>query len=120
MAEGLLRSLHGDKFEVVSAGTAPSRVNPYAVRVMEEIGIDISEQSSKHLDQFLGAKFDYVATVCNDARESCPVFTGGNNYLHNGFRDPSKFRGKDEEILAGFREVRDEIRSWIEDEFQNN
>ncbi len=119
MAEGLLKSLYGNKFEVVSAGTAPSRVNPHAIRVMEEIGIDISGHSSKNLEIFLGTSFDYVVTVCDNARETCPVFTGGNKYLHKGFRDPSKFRGKDEEILAGFREVRDEIKNWIETEFQN-
>lgn len=120
MAEGLLRSLYGDKFEVVSAGTAPSKVNPYAVRVMEEIGIDISEQNSKQTDEFLGTNFDHVVTVCESVRESCPVFPGGKNYTHKGFRDPSKFRGKDEEILTGFREVRDEIKIWIEEEFRNN
>lgn len=120
MAEGILRDLYGDRFEVFSAGTAPSRVNPYAIRVMEEIGIDISGQSSKNMNRFLETNFDYAVTVCDNARESCPVLKGGDNYLHKGFRDPSRFRGKDEEILEGFREIRDEIKSWIEEEFGNN
>lgn len=120
MAEGILRDLYGDKFEVFSAGTAPSRINPYAVRVMEEIGIDISGHKSKNLNKFLGTNFDYVVTVCNNAKESCPVFKGGKNYVHKGFRDPSRFRGKDEEILEGFRTIRDEIKSWIEKEFDND
>ena len=119
MAEGILRDLYGDKFEVSSAGTAPSRVNPYAIRAMNEIDIDISGHRSKNLDRFLGKNFDYVVTVCDNARESCPVFKGGAGYMHKGFRDPSRFRGKDEEILEGFRTVRDEIKSWIEEEFDN-
>ncbi len=120
MAEGILRDYCGDKFEVFSAGTAPSRINPYAIRVMEEIGIDISGQSSKNLEKFEGANFDYVVTVCDNARKSCPLFGGGDTHIHKGFRDPSKFRGKYEEIMAGFREVRDEIKNWIETEFECN
>ena len=120
MAEGILRHLHGDRFEVQSAGTEPSRVNPYAVRVMEEIGIDISGHSSKSIDAFKGESFDYVVTVCDRANEACPVFSGGGKRIHKGFRDPAGFRGKDEEILAGFRAVRDDIRSWIESEFGAN
>lgn len=120
MAEGILREFCGEKFDVFSAGTAPSRVNPYAIRVMEEIGIDISEHSSKNLEKFEGSSFDYIITVCDDAREACPVFRGGDKQLHRGFRDPSKFRGKDDEILAGFREVRDEIKEWIQTEFDCN
>lgn len=120
MAEGILREFCGEKFDVFSAGIAPSRVNPYAIRVMEEIGIDISEHSSKHLEKFEESDFDYVVTVCDDARETCPVFRGGDRKMHRGFRDPSKFRGKDEEILAGFREVRDEIKEWIQTEFDCN
>ena len=120
MAEGILRHLYGDRFDVHSAGTRPSRVNPYAVRVMDEIGIDITEHSSKSLDAYEGARFDCVVTVCDQAGEACPVFSGGGKYMHKGFRDPAGFRGKDEEILAGFRTVRDEIRGWIESEFSAN
>jgi len=117
MAEGILRSIHGDEYEAFSAGTEPSRVNPYAVRAMAEIGIDISEHVSKHIEKFDGHNFDTVVTVCDNAKEVCPTFPGANKYLHKGFTDPSKFRGKDEEILAGFRKVRDEIKGWIEEEF---
>lgn len=117
MAEGILRSSRGDKYEVYSAGTEPSRVNPYAVRAMAEIGVDISEHISKHVDKYSGEDFDTVITVCDNAKEVCPTFPGAAKYLHKGFTDPSRFRGKDEEILAGFRVVRDEIKSWIEKEF---
>ena len=120
MAEGILRSMHGDEYEVYSAGTEPSRVNPYAVRAMTEIGIDISEHASKHVEKFDGHNFDIVVTVCDHAKEGCPTFPGAKKYLHRGFADPSKFRGKDEEILEGFRKVRDEIKSWIEKEFSGN
>lgn len=117
MAEGILRSSHGDKYEVYSAGTEPSRVNPYAVRAMAEIGVDISKHISKHVEKYNGEGFDTVVTVCDNAKEVCPTFPGATQYLHKGFTDPSRFRGKDEEILAGFRIVRDEIKSWIEKEF---
>lgn len=121
MAEGILKNLCGDRFEVYSAGTEPSRVNPYAIRAMEEIGIDISGQSSKALEKFRGMEFDYVITLCGGEGEACPAFPyGGGNRLHRGFPDPSRFRGKDEEILAGFRTVRDEIKTWLESEFDRN
>lgn len=118
MAEGLLRNVYGDKFEVYSAGTEPSRVNPFAIKAMSEFGIDISGHKSKNLNCFDGTKMDYVVSVCDNARESCPTYPG-LNHIHKGFNDPSQFRGKDEEILAGFRIVRDEIKIWIEDEFKN-
>jgi arsenate reductase (thioredoxin) len=120
MAEGILRNMYGDKFEVYSAGTEPSRVHPYAIRTMEEIGIDIKEHTSKNLERFTDMDFDYVVTVCDRANEACPVFPGGKKHLHKGFTDPSKFRGKDDEIMAGFRAVRDEIKCWIESEFEGN
>jgi arsenate reductase len=119
MAEGILRNLYGDKFEVFSAGTEPSRVNPYAIRTMQEIGIDISENTSKSIEGFQEMNIDYVVTVCDHAKESCPTFPGAKHNIHKGFIDPSKFRGKDEEILLGFRQIRDEIRSWIQKEFEN-
>jgi len=119
MAEGILRNLYGDKFEVFSAGIEPSRVNPHAIEVMQEIGIDISAHSSKSIDKFEGVKIDYVVTVCDHAKESCPTFPGAEYNIHKGFSDPSKFRGKNEEILLGFRQVRDEIKSWIQKEFEN-
>lgn len=117
MAEGLMRNLYGDKFEVFSAGTEPSRVNPFAIESMNELGIDISSHKSKSTNCFEGTNMDYVVTVCDNAREACPMFPSTQKNIHKGFRDPSQFRGKDEEILAGFREVRDEIRSWLQDEF---
>jgi arsenate reductase len=120
MAEGILRNIYGDKFEVYSAGTEPSRVNPYAIRSMEEIGIDIKGQISKNLDMFSDMDFDYVVTVCYRANETCPVFPRGYRHIHKGFTDPSRFRGKDEEIMTGFRTVRDEIKCWIESEFGAN
>ncbi len=120
MAEGILRSAHGDKYEASSAGTEPSRVNPYAVRAMAEIGIDISDHGSKSVEKFEGEKFDTVVTVCDHAKDVCPAFPGAKKYLHRGFTDPSRFRGKDEEILEGFRKVRDEIKSWIDNEFKDS
>ncbi len=119
MAEGIMRNLYGDNFEVFSAGTEPSRVNPYAVRVMSELGIDISTHKSKSTKCFEGTNMDYVVTVCDNAKESCPTFPGADSIIHKGFNDPSQFRGKDEEILNGFRNIRDEIKTWIEDEFSN-
>lgn len=117
MAEGLLRALYGNKYEAYSAGTEPTGINPYAVRVMGEIGIDISAHHSKSVDEFRGLKFGYVVTVCDHAKETCPFFPGGKKYLHQGFKDPSEFKGKEEKILDGFRRVRDEIRAWIVETF---
>ncbi|MEE8298914.1 MAG: arsenate reductase ArsC [Thermodesulfobacteriota bacterium] len=119
MAEGILRNLYGDKFEVFSAGTEPSRVNPYAIRAMQEIGIDISENTSKSIEGFQEMNIDYVVTVCDHAKKSCPTFPGAKHNIHKGFIDPSKFGGKDKEILLGFIQIRDEIRSWIQKEFEN-
>jgi len=119
MAEGLLKNLYGDKFDVYSAGTEPSRVNPFAIEAMKEMGIDISQNKSKNMECFVGTEFDYAVTVCDNARESCPAFPGAKNNIHKAFRDPSQFRGKDKEILSGFREVRDEIKSWLEAEFHD-
>lgn len=119
MAEGLLRALHGNHYEVFSAGTEPGRVSPYAIKVMAEIGIDIGAHHSKSIQEFLNQAFDYVVTVCDHAKESCPFFPGGKKILHQSFEDPSALTGTEEEIMAGFRLVRDEIKSWIENEFSN-
>lgn len=113
MAEALLRALYGEKYDAYSAGTQPSGVNRYAVQVMKEIGIDISAQRSKSIDEFRGWNFDVVVTVCDQARESCPFFPGARKYLHQGFEDPSGFEGSEAEKLAVFRKVRDEIKAWI-------
>ncbi len=117
MAEGFLRALYGDRYEAHSGGTEPSGLNPYAVKAMAEVGIDISKHRSKSLEEFRGMEFDYVATVCDRAKEACPFFPGGKRTLHKGFEDPSQFKGTEDEILSSFRRVRDEIRRWIEETF---
>jgi len=89
MAEGLLRHMAGDRFEVFSAGTRPSGLNPNAVQAMAEVGIDISGHRSKHVDEFAGHQFDYVFTVCDNAKETCPFFPGGGKRLHQSFEDPA-------------------------------
>ena len=111
MAEGFIRTLDPE-FEVFSAGTRPEKeVNKYAVAVMKEIGIDISSQYPKNAEKFTGEAFDYVITVCDNAREVCPVFTGDVKHrLHIGFDDPFGAKGSEEEILEVYRKVRDEIR----------
>lgn len=116
MAEGLLRHFAGDRFEVHSAGTEATHVRPLAVAAMREIGVDISGQESKTLDRYLGEPFEYVVTVCDDANETCPVFHGAKNRLHWSFEDPSKATGSEEERLATFRKVRDEIQAHIQEE----
>ena len=117
MAEGLLRDFYGDKFEVLSAGTEPSKVNPNAIEVMKEIGIDISSHYSKSVKDFIDENFDYIVTVCGGAKESCPFFPGGKEQIHKGFEDPSSFSGSAEEVLSKFREIRDKIKEWITDFF---
>jgi arsenate reductase (thioredoxin) len=114
MAEGLLREMAGDRFEVFSAGTEATHVRPEAISVMAEIGVDVSTQESKTLERYLGEPFDYVITVCDDANEACPVFPGARERLHWSFPDPSRAEG--EERTPVFRKVRDEIRARIEDE----
>jgi len=114
MAEGFLRRLYGDRYEAYSAGTEPSEVNPYAVRVMEVVGIDISNHRSKGVEEFRGWEFDWVATVCDQAEERCPFLPGAERYIHKGFPDPSKSAGDENEVLERFRKVRDEIKRWIE------
>jgi arsenate reductase len=111
MAEGFLKSFNS-KSEVYSAGTAAEgKVNPYAVKVMKEVGIDISQQISEPVEKYLGQNFDYVVTVCNGAKEVCPVFTGEVKHrLHIGFEDPANARGTEKEILPVYRKVRDQIK----------
>jgi arsenate reductase len=113
MAEGLLRHDSGDRFEVFSAGTKPGRVRPEAITVMREIGIDISGHRSKSVDEFERSEFDYVLTVCDNAKESCPVYPGHANRLHHNFDDPATVQGSDAERLDAFRRVRDEIRAYL-------
>jgi arsenate reductase len=113
MAEGLLRHDAGDRFDVESAGTHPSRVRPEAIAVMREVGIDIAGHRSKPVDEFAGQQFDYVLTVCDNARESCPIYPGHANRLHHRFDDPAAVEGDEEQRLAAFRRVRDEIRDYL-------
>jgi arsenate reductase len=114
MAEGLLRHDAGDRFEVESAGTKASSVRPEAIAAMREIGIDISAQRSKNVEEFAGQTFDHVLTVCDHARETCPVFFGKAERLHRSFEDPpAPGVGSEEERMVVFRRVRDELRSYL-------
>ncbi len=115
MAEGLLRHRWGDRLEVESAGTQPSRVRPEAIAAMREIGIDISAQRSKHVDEFAGQAFDYVITVCDHARETCPIFPGNAVRMHRDFPDPADPEIPQAERPKRFREVRDELAGYLED-----
>ena len=116
MAEGLLRQLGGDRFEVFSAGTEATMVRPLAIRAMQELGIDISGQQSKTLARYLDQPFDQVITVCDQANEACPVFFGARERLHWSFPDPSQATGTEAEQLSVYRQVRDAIRARIERE----
>jgi arsenate reductase len=114
MAEGLLRHDAGDRFDVESAGTMASAVRPEAIAVMRELGIDISGHRSKNVDEFRNQRFDYVITVCDHARETCPVFFGATKQLHRSFEDPPPpLAGTDEERMKIFRRVRDELRAYL-------
>ena len=113
MAEGLLRHDAGERCEVESAGTKPGIVRPEAIDVMKELGIDISKHKSKHVDEFQGQKFDVVITVCDNAKEACPVFFGEATRLHQSFDDPAALQGSEAERLALFRRVRDELRVYL-------
>ena len=116
MAEGLLRELGEGKFEVESAGVAPSSVRPEAVEAMREIGIDISGHRSKSADEFVRQQFDYIITVCDNAKETCPVFPGQATRIHQSFEDPPPATvGDYESRLKIFRRVRDEIREWLKE-----
>lgn len=114
MAEGLLRHLAGERFDVASAGTEPVGLNPGAVEVMKEIGVDISQHRSKRADKFLGQQFDYVITVCDRAKEACPTFPGAGTLLHWSFDDPAKAEGAEEARRLVFRRVRDEIAERLQ------
>jgi arsenate reductase len=116
MAEGFLRALKGDRYRSSVQDGTPW-LSPFANRVMAEAGIDLQDHRSKSVDEFRDMAFDEVVTVCDSARESCPVFLGGGRKRHQSFPDPSLLEGPEEKILAGFRSVRDEIRDWIIGEF---
>ena len=117
MAEGLMNALCTDNFEAYSAGTHPTEVNPHSVKALAELGIDISKNQAKDLSAYAGQKFDYVITVCDNAKEECPYFPGAKKQLHISFDDPSGFKGSEEETMLRFRRVRDEIKDWMKKEF---
>ena len=119
MAEGIVNHYLGDKIEAFSAGVAPTSVHSRAIRAMKEIGIDISGQRSKSMDEFADQHFDYVITLCDSANEQCPLFFGGVKKIHMGFDDPAAATGTDEEIMAAFRRVRDEIKNKLLEFFAN-
>ena len=115
MAEGLLRSLAGDRFDVMSAGTQATRVHPLAIRAMADVGIDLSGHRSKMVDDVVDQPWDYVITVCNAANEACPVFPKKSSRLHWSFEDPSQATGTDAQRLEVFRRIRDQIKHRITD-----
>jgi arsenate reductase (thioredoxin) len=113
MAEGIANHFLGDRLEAFSAGTEASFVNPRAIEVLREIGVDISGHRSKNVDEFSGQQFDHTTTLCGNARDRCPLFSGGGERVHIGFTDPAKAIGSEEEIMEAFREVRDEIKEAL-------
>lgn len=119
MAEGLLRHLCGDEVEAFSAGSHPKPVHPFAVRVMAEAGIDISRHRSKPIEEYAKESFDVVITVCDNAKETCPVFPANTAMLHWSFMDPARAQGTQEEILEVFRNVRDKIHGKIKEHFKD-
>lgn len=116
MAEGLLNHYCNDMIEAKSAGMKKTRIHPFAVKVMNEIDIDISHQYSKHVDMFKDNQFDYVVTVCDQAKETCPFFPG-EHVIHKGFTDPGQVKGSVDDQFKAFRTVRDEIKEWIMETF---
>ena len=118
IAEGLLKSVYGEYYEVYSAGSDPTTVNPFAIKVLGEIGVDISENRSKSLKEFDGLEFDYVVTVCGGDSQVCPFFSGGKTYFHEPFEDPAKVDGTNQNKSDAFRRTRDEIKDWIDKTFK--
>ena len=114
MAHGWLQHVGGPQVEVFSAGTVPKGLHPLSVEVMAEVGIDISEHSSDHVSSYLGGDFDVVITVCDDAKESCPIFPGAESLVHRAFEDPDYPEMDHEELRRVFRRIRDEIGVWSE------
>ena len=113
MAEGMMRHLRGNEFEVFSAGTEPKGIHPLAIEVMREVGIDISAQRSKHLDEYGEEEFDCTMTLCDHAAKNCPFFSGKGERIHHSFPDPAAAEGNREEKLKMFRRVRDEFKEFI-------
>ena len=114
MAEGWARQLKGDIIEPYSAGVRPQKVSQRAIEVMKEAGVDISGQRAEHVDDYTNVDFDYIITVCDNAKEQCPIFPGRTKTIHKQFDDPAAAIGSEEQVMAEFRRVRDEIRAFIE------
>jgi arsenate reductase len=119
MAEGILKSICGDTYQIDSAGTRPSIVRPEAIAVLAEIGIDISGNRSKSVDEFTDAEIDYVLTVCDNAKENCPYFPARTKLIHHAFEDPAETHGDEETRLSSFRKVRDELEAYLKGEFSD-
>jgi arsenate reductase (thioredoxin) len=119
MAEAFLNKLCGDHYEAKSAGVTPTQINPYVLRAMAEVGIDLSKNRTKSILEFKGKTFDVVVTVCDLAREACPFFPGILEF-NKSFPDPAEFKGSDEEIMAKVRAERDDIQSWVNETFCKN
>ena len=113
MAEALANHFLGTRCQAFSAGTEATLVNPMAIRVLAELGIDTSRQYSKTIEEFAGRTFDHVVTLCGDVNENCPIFFGGVRRVHQGFEDPSRLHGSEVDVLPEFRRVRDEIKDWV-------
>jgi arsenate reductase len=119
MAEAFLNNEYADRYEAKSAGITPTRINPTVVKVMAEEGIDLNNARSKDVDDFMEDNFDLVVTLCEDAKENCPVFPG-DELEHHGFRNPLSSKGPEEELLASVREIRNEIKKWIITRFKES
>lgn len=117
MAEGLLKHITKNAYDIFSAGTKPSIVRPEAIKALAEIGIDISASRSKSVDEFANEEIDYVLTVCDNARENCPYFPAKTKVIHHSFEDPADVRGDEETRVEAFRRIRDEIREYFEKDF---
>lgn len=118
MAEAFLISLYGERYIASSAGTAPTRINPNVVAAMSEVGLDLSGNLSKSVDDFLGQEIDLVVTLCGEAQETCPFFPGGKKRIHQGFQDPGACAGSEAEIMDCVRRIRDEIAAWVRQYFK--
>lgn len=117
MAEGLLKELYGQYYNVYSAGTNPGKVSSYAIKVMADRGIDISKNYSKIVNKFKGQEFDYVVTLCNGKNNACPIFPGGKIYIHKSFPDPNSINGERNKKIKFFKLLRNDIEEWIIDTF---
>lgn len=117
MAEGLLKHIARDEYKIYSAGTKPSVVRSEAIKVLAEIGVDISQNRSKSVDEFVGKEIDYVLTVCDNAKEICPYFPAQTLVVHHSFEDPAEIEGDEETKLLAFRRVRDQIREYLDNDF---